>query len=63
MRLPGEEHPLVDAEDVRDRLEHQVDLVVDGGRRGVVPTTVVDLTGVAVQDIAIASAVHREISG
>lgn len=45
MRLPGDEHPLVDPEDIRDRLERQVDLIIDGGPGGVVPTTVVDLTG------------------
>ena len=45
MRLPEHEHPLVDAEDIRDRLEHQVDLIVDGGHCGIEPTTVVDLTG------------------
>jgi tRNA threonylcarbamoyl adenosine modification protein (Sua5/YciO/YrdC/YwlC family) len=45
MRLPEHEHPLVDAEDIRDRLEHQVDLIVDGGHCGIEPTTIVDLTG------------------
>ncbi len=45
MQLPGDEVPLVDPEDVRERLEHAVDLIIDGGRCGVVLTTVVDLTG------------------
>ena len=45
LRLPGEELPTVDAEDVRVRLEHQVDLIIDGGRCGIEQTTVVDLTG------------------
>ncbi len=43
--LPGEEFPVTDAEDVRDRLEHQVDLIIDGGHCGIEPTTVIDLTG------------------
>jgi tRNA threonylcarbamoyl adenosine modification protein (Sua5/YciO/YrdC/YwlC family) len=43
--LPGDELPLNDAEEVRARLEHQVDLVMDAGSCGVQMTTVVDLTG------------------
>jgi tRNA threonylcarbamoyl adenosine modification protein (Sua5/YciO/YrdC/YwlC family) len=41
--LPGEELPLSDPEEIRDRLEHEVDLVVDGGFCGLEPTTVVEL--------------------
>lgn len=43
--LPGEEYPLTDPEEIRRRLEHRVDLVIDGGPCGLEPTTVVDLTG------------------
>jgi len=43
--LPGDDLPLNDARDVRSRLEHAVDLVLDAGPCGVVPTTIVDLTG------------------
>lgn len=43
--LPGQSLPMVDAEEIRDQLEHQVDLVIDGGHTGVDPTTVVDLSG------------------
>ncbi len=42
--LPDEELPLTDAEDIRDRLEHQVDAIIDGGNCGLDPTTVVDLS-------------------
>ncbi|HEY8553813.1 MAG TPA: L-threonylcarbamoyladenylate synthase [Burkholderiales bacterium] len=41
--LPGEELPQHDAEEIRARLEHQVDLVIDGGNCGWEPTTVVVL--------------------
>ncbi len=41
--LPGEELPLSDPEEIRDRLEHEVDLVIDGGFCGLEPTTVVEL--------------------
>ncbi len=41
--LPGDELPLSDPYDIRDILEHEVDLVIDGGYCGIEPTTVVDL--------------------
>jgi tRNA threonylcarbamoyl adenosine modification protein (Sua5/YciO/YrdC/YwlC family) len=42
--LPGHAEPLSDAREIRDRLERRVDLILDCGSCGVVPTTVVDLT-------------------
>ncbi len=47
--LPGEDMPLTDPYDIRDTLEHSLDLVIDGGYCGFEPTTVVDLTG----DVAV----------
>ena len=45
LMLPGEEHTTQsDPEEIRDRLEHQVDLIIHGGYLGQEPTTVVDLT-------------------
>jgi len=41
--LPGEEMPMTDAEDIRNCLEHDVDLVIDGGHSGSEPTTVIGL--------------------
>ena len=43
--LPKDELPLNDAREIRDRLEHKVDLVLDSGSCGITPTTVVDFTG------------------
>ena len=43
--LPGDELPRTDAGEIRERLEHEVDLVIDAGQAGIEPTTVVDLTG------------------
>lgn len=43
--LPGEALTMHDAEQIRDLLDHQVDLVIDGGPVGLEPTTVIDLTG------------------
>jgi tRNA threonylcarbamoyl adenosine modification protein (Sua5/YciO/YrdC/YwlC family) len=45
LHLPGDDFPLTDAREIRERLEHQVDLVIDGGSCGVEPTTVVNLVG------------------
>ena len=45
--LPGDEHPLNDAEEIRDRLERRIDLVIEAGACGLEMTTVVDLTGSA----------------
>ncbi|MDO3386418.1 L-threonylcarbamoyladenylate synthase [Gilvimarinus sp. SDUM040013] len=42
--LPGDEFPLTDPYDIRDTLEHQVELIIDGGFCGLEPTTVVGLT-------------------
>jgi len=42
--LPGDGAPLSDAREIRDRLEHRVDLVIDAGPCDVVPSTVVDMT-------------------
>lgn len=41
--MPGDEYPMIDPYDIRETLEHQVDLVIDGGFCGMEPTTVVDL--------------------
>ncbi|MEC5217833.1 tRNA threonylcarbamoyl adenosine modification protein (Sua5/YciO/YrdC/YwlC family) [Actimicrobium sp. GrIS 1.19] len=43
--LPGDEIAINDAETIRDRLEKQLDLIIDGGPCSLEPTTVVDLSG------------------
>jgi len=45
MLLPGDLRPLADPEEIRQRLERSVDLIIDGGSCGEASTTVVDLTG------------------
>jgi tRNA threonylcarbamoyl adenosine modification protein (Sua5/YciO/YrdC/YwlC family) len=47
--LPTEPFPLTDPEDIRDKLEHQLDLIVDGGSCGLEPTSVLDLSGDSVK--------------
>ncbi|MEO6918469.1 MAG: L-threonylcarbamoyladenylate synthase [Collimonas sp.] len=43
--LPGTDEALTDPEEVRDQLEKQIELVIDGGACSLEPTTVIDLTG------------------
>lgn len=42
--LPGDDVPLNDMEEIRRRLDHHVDLIIDGGPCGIELTTVVNLT-------------------
>jgi tRNA threonylcarbamoyl adenosine modification protein (Sua5/YciO/YrdC/YwlC family) len=49
--LPGKDMPETDASEIRERLEHEVDLVIDGEHCGFEPTTVIDMTG-SVPEIA-----------
>ena len=44
LMLAGDEEPLVDPYEIRERLENKVDLVIDGGWCGTEPTTVIDMT-------------------
>jgi len=43
--LPGDEMPITDPHEVKERLGHAVDLVIDGGQGGFEPSSVVDLSG------------------
>lgn len=41
--LPGQDVPETDAQDIREKLEHELDLVVDGGNCGFEATTVINM--------------------
>ena len=41
--LPGDALPLTAGREIRARLEHEIDAILDGGDCGIEPTTVVDL--------------------
>ncbi|MDZ7655771.1 MAG: L-threonylcarbamoyladenylate synthase [Sulfurimicrobium sp.] len=45
LMLPGDEDPLSDGEEIRDRLEKKVDLILDAGSCCIGMSTVIDLTG------------------
>ncbi len=47
--LPGEELPMTDPWEIRQMLEHQVDLIIDGGFCGIEPTSVISL----VEDVPV----------
>ena len=47
--LPGDTFPLNEPAEIRARLEHRVDLIIDAGSCGIDTTTVVDLTSEAPQ--------------
>lgn len=42
--LPGESLPMTDPEEIRDKLDRHVDVVLDGGSCGLEPTSVLDLS-------------------
>ena len=43
--LPGEAEPMTNGWEIKERLDHQVDAVIDSGDCGLDPTTVIDLSG------------------
>jgi tRNA threonylcarbamoyl adenosine modification protein (Sua5/YciO/YrdC/YwlC family) len=43
--LPDDTEPLTQGWEIKERLDHQIDAVVDSGDCGVEPTTVIDLSG------------------
>ncbi|MBE2896544.1 threonylcarbamoyl-AMP synthase [Pasteurellaceae bacterium HPA106] len=51
--MPGEQTTQFDPEEIRDRLEKQVDLIINGGYLGESPTTVIDLTGSALEIVRV----------
>jgi len=44
LQLPGDEHPLTEADEIRSRLERELDLIIEAGPSGLEPTTVIDLS-------------------
>ena len=43
--MPGEAEPMTNGWEIKERLDHQVDAVIDSGDCGLDPTTVIDLSG------------------
>lgn len=47
LQLPGDDEPLTEGWEIQDRLEDQLELILDAGHCGTEPTTIIDLTGAA----------------
>ena len=47
LQLPGDEAPLTEGWEIQDRLDDQIQLILDAGHCGTEPTTIIDLTGSA----------------
>lgn len=45
LQMPGDNLPLIDAQEIRDRVKSSVDLVIDGGACGLEETSVISLEG------------------
>ena len=45
LQLPGDEAPLTEGWEIQDRLEDQLEFILDAGHCGTEPTTIIDLTG------------------
>jgi tRNA threonylcarbamoyl adenosine modification protein (Sua5/YciO/YrdC/YwlC family) len=44
LTLPGDEEPMTQGWEIKERLDHSIDAVIDSGECGTVPTTVVDFS-------------------
>jgi len=49
LTLPGDLTPLTDPFEIEERIGHEIDAIVDAGPTGIEPTSVLDLTGGAVE--------------
>ena len=49
LMLPGDDIPMTTAEDIEERIGHQIELIVDSGPVGIEPTSVVDLSSGGVE--------------
>jgi tRNA threonylcarbamoyl adenosine modification protein (Sua5/YciO/YrdC/YwlC family) len=51
--MPGDAYPMTDPYDIRATLEHQVDLIIDGGYCGMEATSVINLTDEAPEVVRV----------
>lgn len=51
--LPDDDEPMTQGWEIKDRLDHQLDAVLDSGDCGEVPTTVVDFSDGAAEVVRI----------
>ena len=53
LSLPGDNMPLIDPVDIEERIGHQIDAIIDAGPTGIEPTSVLDMTGGAVEVLRV----------
>jgi len=53
LSLPGDKMPLTDPVDIEERIGHQIDAIIDAGSTGFEPTSVLDMTGGAVEVLRV----------
>lgn len=61
LMLPGADLPETDAHEIRERLEHDIGLIIDSGACSPDPTTVVDLSGSAPEIIRQGRGILEEL--
>jgi tRNA A37 threonylcarbamoyladenosine synthetase subunit TsaC/SUA5/YrdC len=49
LSLPGDNMPLTDPMEIEERIGNQIEVIIDAGATGIEPTTVLDLSGGAVE--------------
>lgn len=49
LSLPGDDRPLTDPVEIEERIGHDIDVIVEAGSTGIEPTSVLDLSGGAVE--------------
>lgn len=53
LQLPGDDFPLTEGWEIQDRLEDQIELILDAGHCGTEPTSIIDLTGASPELIRV----------
>jgi len=53
LTLPGDNMPLTDPVDIEERIGNQIEAIVDSGPTGLEPTSVLDMSGGAVQVLRV----------
>ena len=53
LTLPGDDMPLTDPDEIQVRIGNQIELIVDGGRAGIEPTSVIDLSAGTVEVLRV----------
>jgi tRNA threonylcarbamoyl adenosine modification protein (Sua5/YciO/YrdC/YwlC family) len=53
LSLPGDKFPLTDPIEIEDRIGHEIDVIVEAGPTGLEPTSILDLSGGAVDVLRV----------